>query len=77
MPACVHPLDFLVPDGLGLLRRDRRESAVAFHAGTRHPQNPPTRAAKSWRGRRINSNHEGILAAAAEFAKMSHDLGLK
>jgi hypothetical protein len=27
-----------VPDGLELLRRDRRGSAVAFPAGTRHPQ---------------------------------------
>jgi hypothetical protein len=26
---------------------------------------------------RRNSNPEGILAAAAEFAKMSHDPGLK
>jgi len=36
----VHPLDFLVPDGLERLRRDRRGSAVAFPAGIRHPQNP-------------------------------------
>ncbi len=30
--------DFLVPDRLERLRRDRRGSAVAFHAGTIHPQ---------------------------------------
>jgi len=37
----VHPLDFFVPDGLERLRRDRRGSVAAFHAGTRHPQNSP------------------------------------
>jgi hypothetical protein len=52
MPARVHPLDFLGPDGLELLRRNRR-------------------------GRRINSNHEGILAVAADFAKMRRDLGMR
>ena len=45
----VHPLDFVVPDGLERLRRDRRGSAVAFHAGTRHPQIRLTRAAKQAR----------------------------
>ena len=30
-----------MPDGLELLRRDRRGSTVAFPAGTIHPQNPP------------------------------------
>ena len=37
----VHPLDFPVPDGRERLRRDRRGSAVAFPAGTRHPKSPP------------------------------------
>jgi hypothetical protein len=37
----VHPLDFLVQDGLELLRRNRRGGLAAFHAGTIHPQNPP------------------------------------
>jgi len=39
MLARVHPLDFPVPDRLELLRRDRRGSAVAFHAGTIRPRN--------------------------------------
>jgi hypothetical protein len=45
----VHPLDFPVPDGLERLRRDRRGSAVAFQAGTRHPQNPPDKGTKQAR----------------------------
>jgi len=40
MPARVQPLDFIGPDGLELIRRDRRGGAAAFHAGTRHPQKP-------------------------------------
>jgi len=45
----VHPLDFPVPDGQERLRRDRRGSAVAFPAGTRHPQNPPDKGANQAR----------------------------
>jgi hypothetical protein len=52
MTARVHPLDFPVPDGLERLRRDRRGSTVAFHAGTIHPQNPPDKGgpagAREW-----------------------------
>jgi hypothetical protein len=44
---------------------------VAFHAGTRHPQNPPDKGRPSRRGHRINSNPEGILAVVAEFANVS------
>jgi len=53
MLARVHPLDFPVPDGLERLRRDRRGSAVAFHAGTRHPQNPPDKGGQAQQRARI------------------------
>jgi hypothetical protein len=43
----VHPLDFLVQDGLERLRRDRRGSSVVFQAGTRHPQNPPDKGGQA------------------------------
>jgi hypothetical protein len=39
---------------------------AAFHAGTIHPQNPSDKGRPNRRGRRVNSNHEGILAAAAD-----------
>jgi hypothetical protein len=45
----IHPLDFLVQDGLELLRRDRVGSAVAFHAGTIHLQTPPDKGVKQAR----------------------------
>jgi hypothetical protein len=46
MLARIQPPDFPGPDGLERLRRDRRGSAVAFHAGTRHPQNPPDKGSR-------------------------------
>ena len=64
-----HPLDFLVSDGLERLRRDRRGSAVAFPAGTRHPQNPPDQGGQA-DADADQFKPEGILAAAGEFAKM-------
>lgn len=42
-----HPLDFPVPNGPERLRRDRRGSAVAFPAGTRHPQHPPDKGGQA------------------------------
>ena len=68
MPTRIHPLEFLVPDGLERLRRDRRGSAVAFQAGTRHPQNPPDEDGQA--GADADQfKPEGILATAAKFAK--------
>jgi hypothetical protein len=70
MPARVQPLNFPMPDGLERLRRDRRGSAVAFPAGTRHPQNPPDTGSQAVADD-DQFKPEGILAAAAEFANMN------
>jgi hypothetical protein len=69
LPARVHPLDFPVPDGLERLRRDRRGSAVAFHAGTIHPQNPPGNGRPS--GQRAFVSWGSVASVSEWFALVS------
>jgi hypothetical protein len=47
MPTRIHPLEFLVPDGLVAAPAGWRGSAVDFHAGTRHPQTRLTMAGQA------------------------------